>query len=110
MLIDSNLEAHTPADAPTKVELNVGESIPVAQSLLEAILPAERQMQQMLLNLGALHEKAHVESLQLQALVHAARKNFEEKVKEAGIGSGLSFDGDFLYNYSQEKRTFTRTK
>lgn len=107
-------EAAAPAAPATPqrpaISLALGESTPVAQNHLDAILPVERALHQALLNLGAHQEKAHVEGLFLQQQVAAARKVFETAVKAAGIGTGLNFDGDFLYNYSQEKRTFTRTK
>lgn len=106
--------AETPAAeaaaAVPKLSLAVGESTPVDQASLDLILPAERNLHQLLLNLGAHTEKVHQEGLLLQSQVFTARKQFEETIKAAGVATGLSFTGEFVYNYSQETRTFTRTK
>lgn len=103
--------AATPA-APAKptVQLALGESVPVDQAQLDLIIPAERNLHQLLLNLGAHTEKAYQDGLILQSQVHTARKQFEESIKAAGVATGLNFTGEFVYNYSQETRTFTRTK
>jgi hypothetical protein len=93
-----------------KIALAVGESAAIDQKYLDDVIASERALHQQLLNLGAHAEKAHVEGMQLQAQVTAARQTFTAKVREAGIACGLNFDGDYLYNYSQEKRSFTRTK
>lgn len=98
------------APAAPKLSLAVGESTPVDQAALDLILPAERNLHQLLLNLGAHTEKVHQEGLILQSQVHTARKQFEETIKAAGVATGLNFTGEFVYNYSQETRTFTRTK
>lgn len=93
-----------------KIVLAVGESTPVDQAHLDLIIAAERHLHQQLLNLGSHSEKVHQEGLQIQAMVQRARKQFEETVKGAGIATGLNFHGDFSYNYSQDSRSFTRTK
>ena len=98
-------------EAPVpKITLAVGESTPIDQAQLDLVLPAERQLHQLLLNLGAFTERAHQESLALQSQVHLARKSFEDAIKAAGLATGLNFQGDFTYSYSQESRSFTRTK
>jgi hypothetical protein len=100
----------TVTNPPKAITLAVGESTPVDQAQLDLILPTERQLHQLLLNLGAHTEKAHQESILLQANVQAARKQFEEAIKAAGIATGLNFNGDFIYSYNNEFRSFTRTK
>jgi hypothetical protein len=97
-----------PAAAPS-VTLGVGESIQIDAAAMETILPAERALTAVLINLALHTERARAEEKIHLENAAKARKEFEDKVRAAGVAAGLNFSGNFQYQYNQDKRTFTRT-
>lgn len=101
--------ANAAAEVPP-LALAVGESVTLAVSQATEVVDAEREIQRGHLALAARREQYLVEESQLMNAIGTARRNFETKVKAAGQALGLVFEGDVVYSYDSNKRTFTRTK